>query len=189
MNKRIWLLVTVLLLGGCGSPDQKVNEFVANAKKHLSEGNYDAAHLEFRNALQINPNHVEALYHVTKVFENRNEWADSYRYLERVVELDPNHVDALISLGTIELSAQQLDKALERSEAALKLAPESAQVRAFNSVLRLRLGDMEGAVEEANAALTVDANNLEATIVLASERLSAKDPDKALMYLEQYKAE
>ncbi len=186
MNKRIWLLVTVLLLGGCGSPEQKVEEFVANAKKHLSEGNYDAAHLEFRNALQINPNHIEALYHVTKVFEHQEDWRDSYRYLERVLELNPEHVDALISIGTIELSAKQLDKAVERSEAAMNLAPTVAKVRAFNSVLRLQLGDLKGAVEEANAALAVEPYNLEATIVLASERLSAKDTKTALMYLNQY---
>ncbi len=187
MNKRIWLLVTVLLLSGCGSPEQKVEEFVSNAKKHLAEGNFDAAHVEFRNALQINPNHIDALYHVTKVFENEKDWADSYRYLERVIELDPSHVDALIAIGTIEISAQQLDKAMGRSEAAMKLAPNQAKVRAFNSVLRLKLGDLEGAVKEANAALAIEENNLEATIVLASERLSSEAPDQALEYLNKYK--
>lgn len=191
MNKLSWLMMVLVFftLSGCGSPEEKVQGFVESAKKHIEAGDYDSAHIEFRNALKINPNHIDALYHVTKVFEHEQNWKNSYRYLEKVLELAPNHVEALISIGTIELSAKQLDKALERSQAATKIAPNSPEVRGFNSVLRMQLGDMEGAVAEAKAALAIDANNEEATIVLAAERLSANDPAQALVYLDRYKGE
>ena len=191
MKKLSWLMMVLVLfsLSGCGSPEEKVQGFVDSAKKHLEAGDYEAAHIEFRNALKINPNHVDALYSVTKVFEYKKEWRQSYRYLERVLELSPEHVNALVSIGTFELTGQQFDKAIERRDAAMKVAPDSAVVLAFDSVLRLKLGDMEGAVKAAKATLAIEPNNLEATIVLASERLAAKEPSQALEFLDQYAGE
>lgn len=93
------VLSSAVLLTACGSPEEKVNGYVERAKTFLEEGNYEAAHIEFANALQINPNHVDALFSVTKVFEQEKDWPKVYRYLEKVIELEPDHVDALMALG------------------------------------------------------------------------------------------
>ncbi|EAR59922.1 tetratricopeptide repeat protein [Neptuniibacter caesariensis] len=182
---KVLMLVSCLALTACQSADEKVAVYVANAKEHIAKGDYEAAHIEFRNALQINPNHVEALYEVTKVFEQKKDWAKIHRYLERVIELQPDHVDALVAIGGIELTAQQLDKALERSEKAMRVAPGSAKVRSFHSVVLFKLGDAEGGVREALESLKIDPENIDAILLLASERLKAGDSLGALDYLNE----
>lgn len=183
---KVLMLVSCLALTACQSADEKVAVYVANAKEHIAKGDYDAAHIEFRNALQIDPNHVEALYEVTKVFEQDQDWAQIHRYLERVLELQPDHLEALLAIGGIELSLQQLDSALARSDKAMELSPDSAKVRAFNAVVRLKLGDAEGAVAEAKKALEIDSGNIDAVVVLAAERLEANQPKQAIDYLHKY---
>ncbi|WP_432472316.1 tetratricopeptide repeat protein [Amphritea sp. HPY] len=181
---RIALLAVSIALVGCDSPDQKAQAYVDKAKVFLAEDNYEAAHIEFSNAMQINPNHIEGLYLLTKVFEQNKEWPKVYRYLEKVLELDPNHVEAILAIGNLELAAQQLDGAIKRSEKAIELAPESVDVRAFRSLLLYKLGDLEGAVTEAEFVLAKEPENIEAIMVLASERLEADDPAKAIAYLD-----
>jgi len=179
------VLSSAVLLTACGSPEEKVNGYVERAKTFLEEGNYEAAHIEFANALQINPNHVDALFSVTKVFEQEKDWPKVYRYLEKVIELKPDHVDALMAIGSLELAAQQIDKALTRSDKVLQLRPNAAKSHSFRALVLFKLADMDGAVASAKKALSLDAANTEAMMVLASERLEAKDPDGALAYLEK----
>lgn len=180
---KIALLSTAILFSACSSPDEKVSEYIESAKEFLAEENYEAAHIQFSNALQINPNHVEALYHVTKIFEHEKAWPKVYRYLGKVLELQPNHVEALLAIGRLELAANQLDKALLRSEKIQSLSPGSIEGRSFRALLLFKLGDFEGAVTEAKAVLDQESENLEAIMVLASERIEAKDPEGALAYL------
>ncbi|WP_419810574.1 tetratricopeptide repeat protein [Bacterioplanoides sp.] len=180
---KIALVSTAVLLSACSSPDEKVNEYVESAKEFLAEDNYEAAHIQFSNALQINPNHVDALYQVTKIFEHEQSWPKVYRYLEKVLELQPDHVEALLSISRLELAANQLDKALRRSEKILTLAPDSVEGHSFRALLLFKLGDFEGAVVEAKGVLIQEPENLEAIMVLASERIEAQDPEGALVYL------
>ncbi|TCK07546.1 tetratricopeptide repeat protein [Marinobacterium mangrovicola] len=181
---KILVLSSSILLFGCSSPEEKVETYIDSAKSYLEIGDYEKAHIEFSNALQINPDHVEGLYLVTKVFEHDQEWPKVYRYLQRVLELQPNHIDALLDIGQLELSAQQLDVALSRSASLLKLAPESAEVHAFRALVLLRLSEPSRAVEEAEVALRLDPDNVEAKLALVSERLQAQDPDSALLLLK-----
>ena len=91
----IALALSTLVLAGCQSPEEKVQGFVNSALVQLEQGNVEAAHIEFSNALQINPKHVQGLYEVTAVFEQQQEWRKVKQYLDRVLELEPNHQGAL----------------------------------------------------------------------------------------------
>ena len=48
-----------------------------------------------------------------------------------------------------------------------------------------KLDNKAGAIEQANAALAKDANNVDALVVLATERLAANDAEKAIEYLDR----
>ncbi|WP_290703265.1 tetratricopeptide repeat protein [Amphritea sp.] len=181
---RVLFMAVAVTLAGCDSPDEKAQAYVDRAKDFLAEGNYEAAHIEFSNAMQVNPNNIEGLFLLTKVFEKNKEWPKVYRYLQKVLELDPNHIDAIVAIGNLELAGQQLDSAIKRSDKALALAPDSVDVRAFRALLLFKIGDLEGAVAEAQFVLSKEPENVEAIMVLASERLESEDPQGAISFLD-----
>ena len=58
--RAIALALSTLVLAGCQSPEEKVQGFVNSALVQLEQGNVEAAHIEFSNALQINPSTFRA---------------------------------------------------------------------------------------------------------------------------------
>ncbi|NOZ38016.1 MAG: tetratricopeptide repeat protein, partial [Gammaproteobacteria bacterium] len=54
-------ILTAFLLSACGG-DIDDKESVAAAKQYMTSNQYRAAHLELKNALQVNPENAEARY-------------------------------------------------------------------------------------------------------------------------------
>jgi len=187
LNKwlRYAVLFVVATFMGCSSPEEKVEKYLQSGQSYFSQGSYVKADLEFRNALQINQNLVEAWYGMAQIAEKQAKWQKAYKLLSRVIELDSAHIQAHITFGKINLAAGKLDKALEESDIALKLAPDNADVRAFRAAVLYKLSDTEGAVQEANLALENDSGHVDALLVLATERLAANDAKKAIEFLNR----
>ena len=64
-------LVTLALLSGCSSPEERAAEHIANGQVLLAENKLAKASIEFRNALQLNQNLPDAWYGLAKIHENR----------------------------------------------------------------------------------------------------------------------
>jgi len=179
------VVASLLLLLGCESAEEKLDRYAKNAQNHFEEEEYDAAHIEYSNALQIDSNDIESLYGVSRVFIKLGDPQKTYRYLKRVLELQPTHVKAIIDIGTLELAGGQVDAALDRSSLALDLAAGSASAHAFRSATLYKAGDIAGATKEAEKALQLDSINQSARLILASISLDSNNVDKAISYLDQ----
>ena len=171
-------------LAGCQSPEEKVQDFVDKAIAQIESGDYEAAHIEFSNALQINPNHVEGLYRVTEVFESEQKWKKVHQYLERVLELDPDHVDALHKIARLEVAARELGTAQLRAQRLARLDPNSARTPALFALISVTSGDNEEAREQAQKALAIDPASEAGGLVMANLALQAGDVDRALALAE-----
>ncbi len=183
---RRWLLaLAVLMLAACSSPEEKIEAFLAEADALYSEGEYAKADISYRNVLQINANHVEALHGIARVAERQGDLQKAFELYSRLVEVAPEHVEGRVTLGKIYLAAGQLDMALEQSQTVSELAPERADVLALRAAVRFRLADLEGAIREANLALEADPANIDALLILAAERLAADDPEAAIGFLDR----
>jgi len=182
---QIILVLTAAGLVACSSPEEKMAGFYKKATTYLEQGDLPKARLEFQNALQINPNNVPAIYGLAEIAERSNDWQKAYGLLSKVVELDAKHLDAQLKLGRILIAAGQLDKALAIGEVVKNLNPDRADVLAYRAAVLFKLDDRPGAIQLANQALAKDAGNVDARVVLASERISAGDPEGAIKYLDQ----
>lgn len=177
--------VTMLVLVGCSSPEEKAQRFYQKGTQYLEGGDLIKARIEFQNALQINPNLVQALMGLATIAERNVEWQRLYGLLSKVVELDPKLLDAQLRLGKLLLAGNQLDKALAASDAALTLAPNDLDVLALRAAVLFRLDDAKSAVAMARQVLVKDPKHLDALVVLASERLAAGDGNGAVAFLDQ----
>ncbi len=181
------LVVLFLILGlsACSSPEEKAAEFIKNGQTWLEKKEYAKAALEFQNAIQLDKTQAPAWYGLALIKEQEGDLKASFGYLNKVVDIDPKHVDAQIRIGRVLLAAKQLDKAMATSDALMTLAKDRADVLALRAAILFKRGDIHGAVQTANSALEKEPANAEALMILASERMVAKEYDAALKDLDR----
>lgn len=173
-----------LLLAACDSPEERLADYYQSGTELLEEGKDDQASLEFRNALQINGDHVPSLYALSRIEEKRANWRGVRSLLEKIIDLDPNHHGATVRLGRMMLLGGQIDRALELSNKASEIDPESVDGLTFRAAVLLNLDDPIGALAAANKALQKDPTNIDAISVLAAERMAAGQVRDAIALLD-----
>ena len=86
----------------------------------------DEAIIEYRNVLQIDPNHVEAHRKLAAAYLKNEQLKEGYWELSETVRLDPSDVESRLSYATIALAAGDAETALEQADEIVKLAPDDA---------------------------------------------------------------
>ena len=179
------VLTAGLFLAACDSPEERLANHYADGQKLLEAEENAKASIEFRNALQIDPDHIPSLYGLSVIQEREGNFRGVSNLLRKILDLNPNHLDANLRFGRILLLAKQLDQALEHSNAALEIDPNSSSAHSFHAGVLLALEDTAGAVASAKRAIELDSANVEAISVLASERISAGAVEEAIALLDQ----
>lgn len=182
---RILLVACFAGLAACSSPTDKANKFYEKGMALMKEGDLLKASIELQNALQIKQDMTGAWFALAQIAEQQGDWQKMFGLLNKVIDYDPKHLEAQIKLGRLLLAAGKLDKALAASDATMGLSPERDDVLALRSAVLFKLDDKAGALTQANAALAKNPNNVDALVVLATERLAAKDAPKAIEYLDR----
>lgn len=182
---RTLAIACIVALAACSSPEDKARKFYEKGVALLQKGDSDKARIEFQNALQIKENMTPAWFGLAEIAERKGEWEKMFGLLNKVIDRDPKHLEAQLKLGRLLLAAGKLDRVLAISDTTLALAKDSADVLAFRAAVLYKLDNKQGAIEQANAALAKDPNNVDALVVLATERLVAKDGEKAIEYLDR----
>lgn len=182
--KNIILILCLLGLSACSSPEDKANKFYENGMQLLEKGELVKANVEFRNALQLNRKLTKAIWGQVLISEKQNKPRQQYQLLNTVLINDPEHLEALVKLGRLLLLAGQLDKALEKSDLSIKIDNQDLSVLSLRAAIMLKLDDAATAVKLAKQVLTKDPLYLDALMILATERIAAGDAQKAIEYLE-----
>lgn len=191
-SRLIRLPAAVLFLGlslsACSSPEQKAQDYYTRGHELLEKGDYVKAGLEFKNALQLKKNMIQAWRGLLVIEEHNNNFAGSVPILRNIIELDANDLGARLKLGHILLAGKQLDQALDLANAAKALQPNSADALALRAAVLFKLNDRAGANSEAEEALKIDPKNADALIVLAGEHVADNDLKAALDILSRPQA-
>ena len=102
---------------------------VARATNSLATGNYRFAETQLREAVRIDPENVQALYHLGMVQQEQHKFADAVKTFQTVLSLDPELAMAratlglaLAELGRREEARHELGKSLELSDASYEVA-------------------------------------------------------------------
>jgi tetratricopeptide (TPR) repeat protein len=182
---RAILLLAVVVVAGCSSPEEKAQSYYEQGMQFLSKKDYVKAGIEFKNALQIKKNMVGAWRGLLKVEVHNRNVKDMVPILRTIVELDPKDIVSKLELGHLLLVGNALDKALDLANAAIALDASNPKALAFRAAVLLKLKDSAGAKRDAQAAVDIDPSNAEALIVLAAERATSGDTEGALLILNR----
>ncbi|MFB0524478.1 MAG: tetratricopeptide repeat protein [Phycisphaerae bacterium] len=165
--------------------------FVRAGNEFYRHGEADNAIEEYRNALELNPNNVEAhqklgflLYNVKGIHK------DAMAHLTKAVRLDQTNARARYDLGMALLHQERFDEAIKHLSTALQFIPHGLD-KQYNLVdmhynlgnAFLLKGDSRDAAISLSKAVYLDPNHAQARYRLA---LALADQDKFDQALKHY---
>lgn len=180
LGRLVSAAVIASLLAGCGGAEQRRARYIEKGESYLAERNYEKARVEFRNALQIEPNDVNARYQLGRVSEKLNNPREAVGHYQAAIDLDANHMESRAALGRLYLLGGVADRALELVSPGLTQQPENPQLLTVRGAAKAQLGDIPAAFEDAEAAAKLAPNDEYAIALLASLYRQSARSDKAI---------
>jgi tetratricopeptide (TPR) repeat protein len=149
----IGMLAGLVLLGGCESDEARVASFFERGEAYIAEGQTEEAIIEFKNVLQIEPEHTATHEALSLAYLDVEKPREAYWEMSETVRLDPQNVDARLRYGTVSAAIGDNDKSLEQAEAVLELDPASSPAFILRGQAREARDELEGAEADFRAAV------------------------------------
>ena len=149
---------------------------VADAKRHLAQGQLEQAEAKFLELLRQDSTNVDALVTVAAIQLDLKRFAAAEKNLTQAVALAPKDHLSLMALGRLKLGQQKYDEACDLLSRAAQLQPDDTDIQ---NILGLALGGkgLRGPAETAlRKALVLDPGNGYAHYNLAVVYLNQQPP-------------
>lgn len=177
---KVFFFIAVLLLIGCStSPEEKKTAHYQKGMEYVNAGEYRAAVIEFRNAVQIDPSFAEARYQLGLAYLKTEQPGNALGELERAASLDPSNKDALIKAAELYLLARQIDKSRELIQKMIAAEPGFSDAHALLARAELAEGRREAARKAITRALELHPDNDGYYIVLGQVLTADQRLDEA----------
>lgn len=105
------VLLCLILWTGCASEEEKMAAHFKRGVAYFEKGEDRAAVIEFRNAIQINPEYVPAYLKLGEAYIRLDKFQLAYQQYSSVVGLDPSNVPGLFKLSLFDLHSGKYDDA------------------------------------------------------------------------------
>lgn len=192
-------LILLVTIGGCkdGGQPQDVRPHLASAESYLDQGQYNAAIIEARAALLIEPHNEAANTLLGRIYLDLGRPRQALELLQSIdgttpeyhellataylrrgkyasalllVRQEGEHFDpvvAAVTRGDARMGLQDLDQAREEYQQALRLDPENLRGHLGVTLLDVLTGRLERAETQLNALLDRQGEVVEALTLLA----------------------
>ncbi len=177
---------TILFMGGmtaCGKT-QTSETLVNEAKQYQQKGDNKAAIIQLKNALQKNPDDVEARFLLGTIYNEIADFPSAEKELRKALSLGMNPAKVFPDLGKTLLSQGKFQIVLDE----IKQIPgekESAEISSLRGNAYLALGKGHEAKESFEQALKNKPDFPDALIGLAKHSITEKNIDAATRFSEQ----
>jgi len=131
-------LCALLGVPACQDDASRIEKRLEQARAYAEEEKHAEAVIEYKSALQLDPNLAEAHYGLAQTYIEQERLGQAYWELRETVRLDPEHLDARIQFGQLARVDGDLEEALAQAEAILEREPGHA------SALVLRAQALQG---------------------------------------------
>jgi tetratricopeptide (TPR) repeat protein len=164
---------------------ESVSQSFSQAVQHHQGGNLRQAELLYRQILQIDPRHFDALHLLGLIAHQVGKNDLAVDYIRQAIRLHPVYARALSNLGNALRVQGKLEEAIASHEQALRLNPNSAEAHNnLGNVLRDQ-GKLREATTSFRMALRINPNLAEALNNLASALAEQENFDEAITYYKQ----
>jgi tetratricopeptide (TPR) repeat protein len=180
------LLVSPSFAPVASAQGTEADVYVGQAIVDFHEQRYDAALDNLRRALEIEPDHVEALYYTGVVRLAQRRPADAVPLLERARAKSPTDRAIAFQLGLAHFAAQQYDRAEPILEDLFRAEPTVDGLGYYVGFMRYRKKDYRGALDAFRAGRASDPEIQQLAGVYTALALAALGlPARAAAEVEQ----
>lgn len=172
---------------GCQDDASRLAEHMARGDQSLEDEKPNEAVLEYRNALQIDPNHAAAHFGLAKAYLAQRDVRKAYWELQETVRLDPENLDARIALGQFLLlgGEDEFNQALEQADAILEREPGRWEAYVIRARALENLKRLDEAQKDYEKAVELAPDNADVLRTLAGFLVRKGDPAAAEPLLRQ----
>ncbi len=166
---------------GCQDPAAQVEEHQAAGEAYLDEQKWAEAVLEFRNVVNLDPNHAEGHHGLAKAYAGQGDARKAFWELEDTVRIDPDNVDARLQHAQLLLYGEEseLDRVVEAADHVLTLEPTRWEAFVLKARAYERLERQEEALELYRLAATASTEEAMPTLLYANALRANDQPEKA----------
>ncbi len=181
-----WFLLFLLALAAClaacsRDPNIRKHKYFASGEKYFDKGKYAEAAIEFRNALNIDPNYSEAHQQLGETYLKLQQGDRAVQEFARTVELQPDNFQARLELANLLILGRDFEHAQEHIKFLQQQRPNDAAVHSLISSSLAAQDDIPGAIAEMEKTIALDPRRWEPRLSLALLQLKNNQPDAAEM--------
>ena len=156
------LILSIVVLAACSrDPAKQKAAFLASGEKYATSGKYQAAIIQFRNAIEIDPRFGQAHHQLANVYLKLKSPQPAYRELLATVELDPKNADAQLQLATLLIGSRKYADAEKAVERVIALDPRNARAHALLGQKHSVVQAWPMAIREFQTAIELDPTQVE----------------------------
>ena len=172
-------LILLLAFLGCASDEERIAQFLERGETYVAEGQDEEAIIEYKNVLQIDPEHAEAHFALSKALLRVGKVREAYWEMSESVRVDPENIEARLRYGTFATQIPDFDLALDQANAILEMDPRNPRALTLRAQARENREDYEGALADLEAAVEADPDAAAFRFLLGGYWERRGDYDKA----------
>ncbi|MEM7413209.1 MAG: tetratricopeptide repeat protein [Myxococcota bacterium] len=173
------LLGLVLLAGACGSDESALADHFDRGEEYRENEQWEEAIIEYKNVLQIDPNHGGAHFGLSQSFLSSGKTAEGFWELREAVRTDPGNHEAAVQFGQLSVYAGELEEALERANAVIAAEPNNEKAWLVKGQAHEGLEQRDEALAAFEKAVDVKPDDDAVLLVLANFHRRAGDRVRA----------
>lgn len=150
------------------------------ARNAAREGRFDEAESQFRELLQLVPNHAPSLASLALTQMKQQKFEEAQTNLEKSLELSPENSYALFLMGLLKISQERYEDAVSFLSRATVLDPDDAEAQNYLGVALAEVGHRNPAETALRKAIRLRPQYTDAHINLAIVYASQSPPFQAL---------
>jgi predicted O-linked N-acetylglucosamine transferase (SPINDLY family) len=135
-----------------------IRKIIARGLALQSQGDLNAAEIQFKKGLRIDPRHFELLHLMGVLALRKNEIEKSIEYLARAVEQNQNDFRVFTNLCVAQLKLGAMDRAFESVARAITLKPDCAEAYLNRGYIYLCRSQFIEALNDFNLAANLRAH-------------------------------
>ena len=113
--------MAVLFFTACSTdPNNAKLKYLNSGEQYFKSGDYQAAIIQFRNALQVDPKYADAHYQLARTYLSLGKQDAALGEFQQTVALSPSNSDAQLELASLLVAHRKFDQAQTAISQVLK---------------------------------------------------------------------